>query len=106
MYEVFVVLTDKQGVDRAEALRHWANEHAEVGLRLPGLKAYTQYRSTGVPGGGSNEYIGIAALTFDSEKAFVEMLSSPEFTEGVGDLGLWADDSDIKMFGVETQKYL
>ncbi|QLL06517.1 EthD family reductase [Mycobacterium vicinigordonae] len=106
MYEVFIVLREKPGKSSEDSIAHWAGPHAEFGKKLPGIRKYTQYRSIGEPGGGANTYLGIAALTFDSEQAFLEMTQSPEFAETLEDTKQWADVDQLAMFAVDTARYV
>jgi len=76
----------KTPADPAAFDRHYAETHAPLAKRIPGLRSYTISKgAVATPAGASNIHL-VATLTFDSLAAIQAGLGSPEGAAAAGDL--------------------
>lgn len=101
MFTVTFVLHERSGVDRAEALRHWREEHAALVRAVPGVTAYVQQHAVAAPDGSAAPFLGVASLSFGDRSAFEAGAGSPEFAAALADLSDFADPEHLPTAVVE-----
>lgn len=69
MFIVTFVVYEKDGMDRAEALRYWREVHGPIDAKIPGVQRYVQQHAVGAPD-GQPPFLGVASLTFADQDAF------------------------------------
>lgn len=90
MFTVTFVLHEKDGLDRAEALRYWRETHGPIVAAVPGVQRYVQQHAVAAPE-GEPPFLGVASLTFADQDAFGAAASSPEFGAALADVANFAD---------------
>ncbi len=90
MLTLTIVLQEKPGTDRAEALRYWRETHGPIVREVPGLRRYVQHHAVGAPE-GDPPFLGVASLSFDDQDAFAAATGTPEFAAAVADVENVAD---------------
>ena len=100
MFKVMLVLYEREGADRTEALRYWAEQHGPIAAKIPGLREYVQNHAVGAPD-GNPPFLGIAELYFDDEAAFGVGAGSEEFAAAIADLVNFADETKLPTAFVE-----
>lgn len=86
MYKIAQVVDFAPGVDRAEARRHWRNQHAALGAAVPGVRRYVQNSPTASLGllgvdNAPTAFDGYACVWFDDRPALDAALGSAEWAE-------------------------
>jgi uncharacterized protein (TIGR02118 family) len=76
--------------DRAAFEDHYANTHAPLVAKVPGVVLFEPSRVVGTPDGSEPPYYRVAELSFESEAAMQSSLGSPEGQETVGDIANFA----------------
>lgn len=84
------VLHEKAGMDRAEALRYWRDEHGPIAAKIPGVRKYVQSHAVAAPA-GEPPFLGIAEIWLDDEATFAAAATSPEFEAAIADVANFAD---------------
>ena len=51
MFTIQFVLYPREGMDRQEALRYWAETHGPLAAKVPGARSYVQWHAVGAPEG-------------------------------------------------------
>ena len=97
MFGVTFVLREKDGTDRAEALRYWRDTHGPILRGVPGLRRYVQQHAVGAPE-GEPPFLGVATIYFDDRDAFVAASQSEEFAAAVADVADFADTDLVTAF--------
>jgi uncharacterized protein (TIGR02118 family) len=89
----------KTPADPAAFDRHYAETHAPLAKKIPGLRSYRVSKgAVTTPAGASNIHL-VATLTFDSLAALQAGLGSPEGAAAAGDLPNFAGGGvDLYMF--------
>jgi uncharacterized protein (TIGR02118 family) len=89
----------KTPTDPAAFDRHYAETHAPLAKKIPGLKSYRISKgAVNTPAGASNLHL-VATLTFDSMAALQSGLGSPEGAAAAGDLRNFASGgADLYVF--------
>ena len=89
----------KTPTDPAAFDRYYAQTHAPLAKKIPGLRSYTTSKGgVGTPAGASPFHL-VATLTFDSLAAIQAGLGSPEGAATAADLGNFATGGvDLYMF--------
>lgn len=90
MFIVTFVVYEKDGMDRAEALRYWREVHGPIDAKIPGVQRYVQQHAVGAPD-GQPPFLGVASLTFADQDVFGSAATSPEFAAALADLSNFAD---------------
>ncbi len=90
MFTLTIVLDEKPGMDRAEALRYWREKHGPIVAKVPGLRRYVQQHAVGAPE-GDPPFLGVASLYFDDQDAFAAAMASEELSAAVEDVANFAD---------------
>ncbi len=90
MHKVVFFLRFRDDIDRTEAERHFAEEHAALVLKVPGVVRYVQNPvvTTATLAGvaeGRPAVDGFAALWFEDRDAFLAAMGSPEWQRVVED---------------------
>jgi uncharacterized protein (TIGR02118 family) len=79
MIKLVAFFKRRQGIDVETFQRHWRTTHADLVLRLPGLRRYLQNHT--LPGGyrnGEPVYDGAAEAWFDDTDALRALVTAPE----------------------------
>ena len=92
MHKVVFFLKFRNDVDRAEADRHFAQEHAALVLEVPGLVRYVQNPLvTSATLAGTSEAApvadGFAAMWFEDREGYLAAIASPQWQRVVEDAG-------------------
>ncbi len=90
MFTVTFVLYEKDGIDRAEALRYWRHDHGPIVAKVPGVIRYLQQHAVSAPD-GQPPFLGVASLSFADQDAFGAAATSPEFAAALADVPNFAD---------------
>ena len=90
MIDLTIVLNEKPGTDRGEALRYWRETHGPIAGRIPGVRRYVQHHAVGAPE-GDPPFLGVAHLYFDDQEAFAAATGTPEFAAAIADVDNFAD---------------
>ena len=85
MFTVTFVLYEKDGIERAEALRYWREDHGPIVAKVPGVQRYVQQHAVGAPA-GAPPFLGVASLSFADRAAFETAGGSPEFAAAIADV--------------------
>ena len=83
--------------------RHYEQVHAQLALKMPGLKGYTSFRPTSLTQQKSPYYL-VADLYFESQEALQKALQSPEGQAAAGDLQNFATGG-VALVAGEVQVY-
>lgn len=94
MFTVTFVLYEKDGADRAEALRYWRETHGPLAGRIPGVQHYVQQHAVGAPE-GQPPFLGVASIRFANQEAFENAAASPEFATAIADLANFANADSL-----------
>jgi len=85
MIKLTVCLKRKNGLSRAEFVKHWREVHAQLLLSVREftrhVRRYSQCEIAMVPGLPPNEYDGVVELSFDSVEAMSAALAEPRYHE-------------------------
>lgn len=100
MFTVTFVLHEKDGLDRAEALRYWRETHGPIVAAVPGVQRYVQQHAVAAPE-GEPPFLGVGSLTFADQDAFGAAASSPEFAAAIADVSNFADPGRLATAFVE-----
>jgi uncharacterized protein (TIGR02118 family) len=108
MVKVVAVISRKPGLDRAEFLRHWQQDHPAYVRTLPHLRRYVQ--NPAVEGYRTWPYDGVAELWFDSVRDVAAAFDSPQATtlreheeNFIGELHWFlADEHEVSLDPVEA----
>jgi uncharacterized protein (TIGR02118 family) len=63
---------------------YWINKHTSMTAKVPGMRSYVCYTTTGAPDGVPT-YDGVALCTFDSEEDYKRGIAGPEFATAIAD---------------------
>lgn len=86
MFHVVFLVKKAAAMSQEEFARYWITEHTPLTARVPGVRAYRCYTSTGWPEGQAEPpFDGVAVLSFDDETAYRQALAGPEFAAALGD---------------------
>jgi uncharacterized protein (TIGR02118 family) len=85
VFTVTFVLYEKDGLDRAEALRYWRETHGPIVAKVEGVQRYVQQHAVGAPE-GEPPFLGVASLAFADQAAFGAAAASPEFAAAIADV--------------------
>lgn len=100
MLTVTFVLYEKDGLERAEALRYWRDTHGPIAAKVPGVRRYVQQHAVAAPN-GEPPFLGVASLSFADQEAFGAAATSPEFAAALADVGNFADEQRLPTAFVE-----
>ena len=101
MFTLTFVLYERPGVDRAEALRHWREDHAPLVAAVPGVVRYVQQHAIAAPDGSAAPFLGVAFLSFADRAGFESGAGSAEFAAAIADVALFADAERLPTAVVE-----
>jgi uncharacterized protein (TIGR02118 family) len=95
----------KPGLSREEFLHYWAEVHAPIGARIPGLRKLVQSYALEVPSDGRPaDFDGMAELWFDDLQAILEARQSPEWAASTADEVHFVDSSRSAYFVSEERQ--
>ena len=92
MYKVVWITKFRKGEDRNEMRRRWLDVHGPLVLAAPGLVRYVQnhWEETnpwsGAEGDDEVAFDGHAEAWFESEKAFLAAMATPQFQAAIEDV--------------------
>ncbi len=95
---VKVIVLYGHPADPAAFDEHYANVHAPLVEKMPGLKLFEVSRVVGTPEGGELPYYRVAELSFESQETLQAAFGSPEGQETVGDLPNFASGGATVLF--------
>ena len=84
MFTVIFLVKRKESMTQEEFADYWINQHTPLTAKVPAMRSYVCYTTTGAPE-GTPAYDGVALCTFDSEEAYQQGIASPEFKTAVAD---------------------
>jgi len=90
MYKCVWLIKFRPELDPDEVRRAWRTSHADIALRIPGIKRYVQNHWVEASLGAERTYDGTVDCWFDSRAAFEASWSSPEWKTLLED--------DVKLF--------
>lgn len=70
MVKVITLLKRKSGTTKEEFLRHWYERHAQIALKMPGIRRYIQNHPVKTGGRGEPQFDGVAELWFDDMESW------------------------------------
>ncbi len=100
MFTVTFVLYEKDGLERADALRYWRETHGPIVAQVAGVTRYVQQHAIAAPD-GPPPFLGVASLSFADQDAFAAAAASPEFVAAIADVTNFADASKMPTAFVE-----
>lgn len=105
MVKLVYCICRKPGLSRDEFVRYWAEVHAPIGSRIPGLRKLVHSYALAAPGDSrAADFDGIAELWFDDLKAILEARQSPEWAASTADEGAFVDLSRSAYFVSEERQ--
>jgi uncharacterized protein (TIGR02118 family) len=69
------------GIDRAEAQRHWREEHAALGRAVPQIERYVQSHAVESLGDAELRFDGYSCCWYRDEASLVESFATPEWAK-------------------------
>jgi uncharacterized protein (TIGR02118 family) len=84
VFTVIFLVKRKESMTQEEFADYWINQHSPLTAKVPGMRSYVCYTTTGAPD-GDPAHDGIALCTFDSEEDYQRGIASPEFATAVAD---------------------
>jgi uncharacterized protein (TIGR02118 family) len=85
MFTVIFLVKRKASMTQEEFADYWINQHTHLTAKVPGMRSYICYTTTGAPDGGTPVFDGVAVCSFESEADYKLGLASPEFATAVAD---------------------
>jgi uncharacterized protein (TIGR02118 family) len=95
----------KPGLSRDEFVRYWAEVHAPIGARIPGLRKLVHSYALDAPGDSrAADFDGMAELWFDDLSALLEARRSSEWAASTADEVHFIDTSCTAYFLSEERR--
>jgi uncharacterized protein (TIGR02118 family) len=95
----------KPELGREEFIRHWAEVHAPLGARIPGLRRLVHSYALAVPGDRRPaDFDGMAELWFDDAAALLLARQSAEWVAATADEAKFVDGSRSAYFVSEERR--
>ena len=86
MVKLIYCICRKPGLSRDRFLRYWAEVHAPIGARIPGLRKLVQSYALEIPQDTRPpDFDGMAELWFDDVEAILHARRSPEWAASTAD---------------------
>ncbi|MGE0346638.1 MAG: EthD family reductase [Gemmatimonadales bacterium] len=106
MFKIMFIVYEREGLARDEALHYWREQHGPLASKVPGLRQYSQTHALSSADGSTAPFLGSAEMVFDSQAAFVEATSSPEFDAVLKDVINFADPDNVPTAVVEDFNFV
>jgi len=84
VFTVIFLVKRNESMTQEEFADYWINQHTPLTAKVPGMRSYICYTTTGAPNGMA-AYDGVALCTFDSEEDYQRGIASEEFKTAVAD---------------------
>jgi uncharacterized protein (TIGR02118 family) len=84
VFTVIFLVKKRDSMTQEEFADYWINQHTPKTAKVPGMRSYVCYTTTGTPA-GPPAYDGIALCAFDSEEDYQRGIASEEFKTAVAD---------------------
>lgn len=98
-------IRSKPGLSREEFIRYWADVHAPLGARIPGLRKLVHSYALAVSGDSRPaDFDGMAELWFDDVRAILEARQSAEWAASTADEANFVDLSRSAYFVSEERQ--
>jgi uncharacterized protein (TIGR02118 family) len=97
----------KPGLSRDRFLRYWAEVHAPLGARIPGLRKLVQSYALEIPQDTRPpDFDGMAELWFDDVEAILHARLSPEWAASTADEVHFVDPTRSAYFVTEERQII
>ena len=107
MVKLVYCVRRKPGLSREEFIRYWAEVHAPIGARIPGLRKLVHSYALAAPGDiRPADFDGMAELWFDDERAIIEARHSAEWAASTDDEANFVDGTWTAYFVSEERQIL
>ena len=107
MVKLVYCMRRKPGLSREEFVRYWADVHAPIGARIPGLRRLVHSYALAAQGDSRpGDFDGMAELWFDDVSAIVEARRSVEWAASTADEYNFVDLSRTAYFLSEERRIL
>ena len=105
MVKLVYCVRRKPGLSPAEFFRYWAEVHAPIGARIPGLRRLVHSYALTIPGDiRPPDFDGMAELWFDDIPAMLAARRSPEWAASTADEANFIDLSHTAYFVSEERR--
>lgn len=105
MVKLVYCIRRKPGLSQAEFFRHWAEVHAPIGVRIPGLRKLVHSYAVAIAADSRPaDFDGMAELWFDDVPALLEARRSPEWAASTADEANFVDLSHTAYFVSEERQ--
>lgn len=105
MVKLIYCVCRKPGLSREEFIRYWAEVHAPIGSRIPGLRRLVHSYALPVPGDSRRaDFDGMAELWFDDVAAILEARTSAEWAASTADEANFLDPARSAYFVSEERR--
>ena len=105
MVKLVYCIHRKPGLSREEFIRYWADVHAPIGARIPGLRRLVHSYALAAPGDSrAADFDGMAELWFDDLAAIVAARRSAEWAASTADEANFVDLTRTAYFVSEERE--
>lgn len=105
MVKLVYCIRRKPALSQAEFFRYWAEVHAPLGMRIPGLRKLVHSRALTIPEDSRPaDFDGMAELWFDDVAAMLEARRSAEWAASTADEAHFVDLSRTAYFVSEERQ--
>ena len=105
MVKLVYCICRKPGLTRDEFIRYWAEVHAPIGARIPGLRQLVHSYALAAPGDSRPpDFDGMAELWFDDLRAIIVARQSTEWAASTADEANFVDLSRSAYFVCEQRQ--
>jgi uncharacterized protein (TIGR02118 family) len=107
MVKLVYCICRKPGLSREEFVRYWADVHAPIGARIPGVRRLVHsYALTAQGDSRAGDFDGMAELWFDDVNAIVTARQSAEWAASTADESNFVDLTRTAYFLSEERQIL
>jgi uncharacterized protein (TIGR02118 family) len=104
MVKLVYCIRRKPGLSREEFIRYWAEVHAPIGARIPGLRRLVHSYALATPGDERPaDFDGMAELWFDDVPAILAARRSTEWAAATADEANFVDQARTAYFVSEER---
>jgi uncharacterized protein (TIGR02118 family) len=105
MVKLVYCICRRAGLSHEEFLRYWADVHAPIGARIPGLRKLVQSNALTVPGDSRPaDFDGMAELWFDDVAALLRARQSSAWAASTADEAQFVDPARSAYFVTEERQ--
>jgi uncharacterized protein (TIGR02118 family) len=104
MVKLVYCICRKRGLTREAFIRYWAEVHAPIGARIPGLRRLVQSHAIPAPDGRPGDFDGMAELWFEDLAALSRARQSPEWRASSADEEHFIDPARCASFVAEERQ--